>query len=97
MAKGTQLKEEITQKILNTFPGSFKFNKELRIPGVEGGEQLQIKVSLTCAKENVESEDTMISFIATDNDGEEIMNKPIEPSADEKKRVEDLIAKLGLA
>lgn len=53
-AKGSILKEQIIQKILETFPGAFKYDKEVRIPGDEGGEELQIKVTFTCAKVNVE-------------------------------------------
>lgn len=50
--KGSILKKEITDKILATFEGSFLYNdgKEIRIPGVEDGQELQVKVALTCAK-----------------------------------------------
>ena len=53
--KGTILKKEITDKILATFEGSFLYNdgKEIRIPGIEDGQELQVKVTLTCAKTNV--------------------------------------------
>lgn len=53
--KGTILKKEITDKILSTFEGSFLYNdgKEIRIPGLEDGQEIQVKVSLTCAKTNV--------------------------------------------
>ena len=53
MAKGSEAKSAITQKILDTFEGSFAYDKEIRIPFVEGGEEVQIKVTLTCAKTNV--------------------------------------------
>ena len=54
--KGTILKKEITDKILEVFPGSFLYNdgKEIRIPGMEEGQLIQVKVALTCAKTNVE-------------------------------------------
>lgn len=58
MAKGVKIKEEITNKILETFPGSFKYDKEIRIPGNEDGEALQIKCVLTCAKTNVDLNNT---------------------------------------
>ena len=54
-AKGSVLKEEITNKILECFPGSFRYDKEIRIPGIENSENLQIKITLTCAKVNVEN------------------------------------------
>jgi len=53
-ARGAESKEKITQKILETFPGSFIYEKEIRVPVMENGEQVQIKVVLTCAKVNVE-------------------------------------------
>ena len=53
-AKGSQFKEEITQKIMEMFDGAFLNGKELRIPGLEDGREIQIKVALTCAKENVD-------------------------------------------
>ena len=54
-ARGTESKEFITQKILETFEGSFKYDKEIRIPVLENGETVQIKVTLTAAKVNVEN------------------------------------------
>ena len=59
MARGTGLKKDITNKILQVFPGSFLYNdgKEIRICGNEDGSEIQVKVTLTCAKENVEPED----------------------------------------
>ena len=54
MAKGSIAKEEITKKILEVFDGAFINEKEIRIPWVENGEIVQIKVALTCAKVNIE-------------------------------------------
>lgn len=54
-AKGSISKEIIVQKILDTFEGAFKFDKEIRIPMIEDGAEVQIKIALTCAKTNVES------------------------------------------
>lgn len=53
--KGTIAKKEITDKILATFDGSFLYNdgKEIRIPFTEEGNDVQIKIALTCAKDNV--------------------------------------------
>lgn len=59
MARGTELKKDITNKLLQVFPGSFLYNdgKEIRIRGNENGDEIQVKVTLTCAKDNVEPED----------------------------------------
>lgn len=54
-ARGSLSKEVITQKLLETFEGAFVYGKEIRIPMMEDGSLLQIKVTLTAAKENVES------------------------------------------
>lgn len=96
-AKGSLLKEDITKKILEYFPGSFKYDKEIRIPGLENSEEIQIKVTLTCAKTNVNNDNTndngsnIVNEVASGfNDN--AINKPTE---EEKKSVADLIAKLG--
>ena len=68
MARGTESKSYITKKLLETFEGSFLYNdgKEIRIPLKEDGEIVQIKVTLTCAKTNVSTEDsTPVEFKTT--------------------------------
>ena len=98
MARGSILKEQITNKILETFPGSFVFDKVIIIPGVENSENLQIKVALTCAKVNVErGGDTAlpgdtVSAVAPTSTPSALA----EPTAEEKERVSNLLSKLGL-
>ena len=48
---GSEEKEIVKQKILEVFSNSFVYDKEIRIP-LNGR---QIKVTLTCAKVNVEN------------------------------------------
>lgn len=100
MAKGAEAKQIVMKKILETFPGAFAYDKELRIPMIEGGEEVQIKVALTCAKTNVEiGGDT-----ATPGDFPPPPNtpvtpartEPVAPSDQEKKAVGDLLRSLGL-
>lgn len=50
-AIGSEEKEIVKQKILEVFSNSFVYDKEIRIP-LNGR---QIKVTLTCAKVNVEN------------------------------------------
>ena len=57
MAKGVESKNIITKKILETFEGSFIYNKEIRVNCVENGEPVQIKIALTAAKVAVEPGD----------------------------------------
>lgn len=55
-AKGSATKEKISNLILQIFPNSFINGKELRICGIEDGEEIQIKLTMTAAKENVPHE-----------------------------------------
>ena len=101
-AKGSVLKQEIAQKILAAFPGSFLYNdgKEIRINGMEDGVELQVKCVLTCAKTPVENEDAAaVPVNAVDvgiNPPVTGENVPDEPSKEEKERLAALINKLGL-
>lgn len=52
-ARGAQAKQEITQKLFEAFPNAFQHDKDIRIPWVENGQTVEIKIAMTCAKENV--------------------------------------------
>ena len=103
-AKGSILKQEVAEKILAAFPGSFLYNdgKEIRINGTENGESLQIKVALTCAKVAVEGGDDTIlpgekTAVSADVKPTGTNEKiPQEPTAEEKERLTTLLNKLGL-
>ena len=102
MARGAQSKEAIIAKILETFEGAFKYDKEIRIPMNEDGEPIQIKVALTCAKTNVESGgDTAIpgevKDAATVGLTPASSGTMAEPTPEEKANVESLLKSLGLA
>ena len=97
--KGAEAKLEITNKILELFPGSFKYDKEIRIPVIENGEEVQIKVSLTAAKVNVERDGGVLDFTKnTETIAQTTSAAPqsFEPTEEEKNIVNDLISKLGL-
>lgn len=49
MARGQEEKLQIQNQILETFNGAFIYGKEIRVPVGE----VQIKIALTCAKDNV--------------------------------------------
>ena len=98
-AKGAEAKLEITNKILELFPGSFKYDKEIRIPVIENGEEVQIKVSLTAAKVNVERDGGVLDFTKkTETTAPTTSAAPqsFEPTEEEKNIVNDLLSKLGL-
>ena len=100
--KGAQLKGEITQKILAAFPGSFLYNdgKEIRIDGIEAGERVQIKVTLTASKTPVDSNGSVseIPTAGTINFEETpaVDKSPNEPTEEEKARLKTLLENLGL-
>lgn len=104
MARGAAAKEEIINRLLNTFEGSFKFDKEIRIPMMENGEEVQIKVTLTCAKVNVDrGSDAALPGVSQTKDKSivgSISNATdsslIEPTAEEKANVKALMERLGL-
>lgn len=103
MARGAEAKSAVAAKILETFAGSFTYNdgKEIRIPVAEGAEVVQIKVTLTCAKENVSvGSDTAIpgggDFPVINQPVTVASNEPIAPTDAEKARVAELLRNLGL-
>ena len=87
-------KKIISDKILNIFGDSFLYNdgKEIRIPIEEDGEIIQIKVTLTAAKDliingaEIPSEDALTIEAP----------KSAVVSEEEKKNVSKLLASLGL-
>ena len=103
-AKGSIAKEQITNQILQAFPGAFKHEKEIRIPVSENGEVVQIKVALTCAKVNVEvgSDTAMpgtITPVAQKSKVSLEKNEPktlVEPTAEEKANVSQFLKMMGL-
>lgn len=94
-ARGAWSKEQVWNKILETFPGSFVNEKEIRIPMIENGDRIEIKVTLTCAKTNVgdgaanEATQGVEAAVSAPT-------KVLPPSEEEKAQVNNLLAKLGL-
>lgn len=97
-AKGSILKGEIAEKILKTFPGSFLYNdgKEIRINGVENGVEIQIKVTLTAAKEAVSNGISKIESEGTVDSELPPSEAITEPTEDEQIRLQNLLKKLNL-
>ncbi len=109
MARGTVAKEQVVNKILEVFPGAFAVDKEIRIPIEDPDSGLvQIKISCTCAAKNIEPPDgseivpanlsntTASETKATGTFNKSSTPKIAEPSAEEKNRVDDFLAKLGI-
>jgi len=95
MAKGAESKNVITNKIMEIFPESFIYDKVLIIPMCENSEEIQIKVALTCAKTNVErgGAPAVVGAVPT---AAVTVNQPVEPTAEEKKTLSEMMQMLGL-
>ena len=101
MARGSESKDKITKEILEHFKGAFIFDKEIRIPIEENGEIVQIKVTLTCAKENVEvGQENALPGAAAAPAQFTLQERPnykeIVPTEEEKQNVNNLLQALGL-
>ena len=101
MATGQEEKLIVINKIKEVFPEAFEYDKTIRIPIGD----VQIKVALTAAKDNVEpGGDTAVPGIkatkVTIAEGAEPVfedvSKTIEPSQSELDAVSNLMSQLGL-
>ena len=101
MARGAVAKEQVFKKMLEVFDGSFMYNsgKELRIPIDENGIPIQIKVTLTAAKDNVSVGEEISAAVAKEEapvSNFPAPKKKVEVTEEEKQNVEDLLKALGL-
>ena len=105
MARGQEEKLIVINKIKEVFPEAFEYDKTIRIPIGD----VQIKVTLTAAKDNVEpGGDAAVPGVkatkVTIADGAEpvfedvsgYVSAVIEPSAEELNAVSNLMNSLGL-
>lgn len=103
-AKGTESKSLVTKKILEIFPNAFLYNndKEIRIPLTEQGEQVEIKVVLSCAKTLVREAAALDwsggSSTTPAADPVPAPSEVVPPqiSEEDRRKVQELMAKLGL-
>ena len=96
MAKGAIAKKDITDQILKTFEGSFIDGKDIRIPFMEDGDYVEIKVALTCAKTNLRDAAGAPSSSATQTVVEDTPAEITPPTQEELDNVANLIAELNL-
>ena len=94
MARGSESKQKVINKILETFEGSFLYgSKELRIPMEEDGNRVEIKVTLTCAKTNVGGGD---AGEVAEGQAPITVEQAMPPSDEEKKNIATLMERLGI-
>ena len=101
MAKGAEEKQMVIDKIKEVFPEAFEYDKTIRIPVGD----IQIKVALTAAKDNVEPggdvavpgvKATKVTIAEGSEPVFEDVSKTIEPSQSELDAVNNLMSQLGL-
>lgn len=101
MAKGAEEKQIVIDKIKEVFPEAFEYDKTIRIPI----DDVQIKVALTCAKDNVEPggdaavpgvKATKVTITEGAEPVFEDVSATVEPSAEELNAVSNLMESLGL-
>ena len=93
MAKGSEAKEYVIRKIKETFGEDFvgEQDKKKYVWGQEGGEKVQIAISLTCPKNpiggfNFEEKEKIL----------EEENKVVEITEEEKIKIDELMKRLGI-
>ena len=101
MARGQEEKLIVINKIKEVFPEAFEYDKTIRIPIGN----VQIKVALTAAKDNVEPggdvavpgvKTTKVTIAEGAEPVFEDVSKTIEPSQSELDAVNNLMSQLGL-
>ena len=101
MARGQEEKLIVINKIKEVFPEAFEYDKTIRIPIGD----VQIKVALTAAKDNVEPggdaavpgvKATKVTIMEGAEPVFEDVSAAVEPSAEELNAVSNLMESLGL-
>lgn len=106
-ARGTESKNQVFTKLIEVYPNAFweDEGKILRIPMNENGDVIEIKVTLTAAKNILGTSGSFpISAFNNDSDSSITTNtaninsvkESIEPTQEEKDNVSKLLASLGL-
>lgn len=96
MARGSLAKTLIGTAILQVFPGSFidSDQKTIRIPTSVEGEPLEIKITMTCAKDVIGGGNGgQAGSVATTK---QVAPQNTEMTDDEIKEIRELITRLGL-
>ena len=107
MAKGAIAKENVTKILAEAFGSNFigEYDKKIYVYANDGGEMVQIAISLTCPKNPIQV-DTTVTTSTGDwdfSDNPKVNTKvavanaePAEITEEEKTNIANLMAKLGL-
>ena len=104
MAKGDNAKKQVVEKMRAAFGENWigEYSKKYYVWAQEGGEKIQVAISLTCPKTPVEISNTPITgdFNFEDDAPAAVVPsgsfRPAEITDEERARVVDLMKKLGL-
>ena len=102
MARGTIAKNVVIEKIKQAFGSDYigEYDKKIYVWAQENGEKIQIAMSLTCPKTQVEISNTPVGGDFNFEDDAPVVAvttfQPAEITQEERDRVNDLIRKLGL-
>lgn len=103
MARGSVAKEKVTEKIKAAFGADYvgEVDKKVYVWADDGGERVQIALSMTCPKVFVNTVDTTSLNYNTGIDfsgGDTVVVAPekVEISDEEKENVRNLMQRLGL-
>ena len=92
--KGAESKQKLLEQIMKDYPEAFLYGgKELRVPFIEDGARVEIKVALTCAKTNVGGDDGPVDS-APAAASTNITAGP--PTEEEKQNIANLMERLGI-
>lgn len=92
MAKGQVAKAKLIEVLQEVFPSMFSPDgKEWRIPLIENGERIEIKIALTCAKENIGGDGAVVAANADPSTVEQLTI-----TEEEKEQIKQLMERLGL-
>ena len=106
-AKGTTAKENVVKVLAKAFGNNFigEFDKKIYVYADDGGEMVQIAISMTCPKTPIQV-DTTVSTATGDwdfSDNPKVNTvvavssaEPAEITDEEKQNIANLMARLGL-
>ena len=107
MAKGAVAKENVVKVLAKAFGDNFigEFDKKIYVYADDGGEMVQIAISMTCPKTPIQV-DTTVSTVTGDwdfSDNPKVNTvvavssaEPAEITDEEKQNIANLLLKLGL-
>lgn len=98
MARGNIAKEKVVEKISKVFGDDFigEVNKKFYVWADDGGERVQIAITLTCPKVFVEGGAAPVTSASANVFEQELPREKVEVSQEEKDRINRLIKELNL-